>query len=96
MTTLIPVDGYNDFSITPELPSGLQLDSRNGWISGRSGETVNSTVYTVIAHNAIGGSVNASFDLSSIQCMEGKDLITIRVRSDRLPNENSWKVYKEW
>ena len=30
MTTLIPVDGYNDFSITPELPSGLQLDSRNG------------------------------------------------------------------
>ena len=59
------------------------------------GETVNSTVYTVTAHNAIGGSVNASFDLSSIQCMEGKDLITIRVRSDRLPNENSWKVIEK-
>ena len=95
MSELIPEgDGYYDFSISPALPEGLSIDSSTGWVSGTYNNTMNPTQYTVTAHKKTGGISTASFSLSSEVCTGGRSLMTVRIRADGYPQENSWKLYE--
>ena len=95
MSELIPEgEGYYGFSITPELPQGLKFDSSNGWVSGTYNDIMNPTTYTVTAHKITGGTTTATFSLSSVHCTGGRGLMTVRIRADGFPNENSWKLFQ--
>ena len=95
MSELIPEgDGYYDFSISPALPEGLSIDSSTGWVSGTYNNIMNPTQYTVTAHKKTGGISTASFSLSSEVCTGGRSLMTVRIRADGYPQENSWKLYE--
>ena len=95
MSELIPDGvGYFDFSISPALPEGLSIDSSDGWISGTYNELMNATPYTVTAHKITGGSVTATFTLSCGVCTDGRSMMTVRIRADGFPHENSWKLFQ--
>ena len=95
MSELIPDGvGYFDFTISPALPQGLSIDSSDGWISGTYGELMNPTPYTVTAHKITGGTVTATFSLSCGVCTDGRSMMTVRIRADGFPHENSWKLFQ--
>ena len=95
MSELIPDGvGYFDFSISPALPDGLSIDSSDGWISGTYSELMNPTPYTVTAHKITGGTVSATFTLSCGVCTNGRSMMTVRIRADGFPHENSWKLFQ--
>lgn len=94
MAEVVPEgSGYSDYSISPALPSGLVFDSITGWISGTTHSLMPATTYTVTANKFTGGSASVSFSLSVVVCSGGMGLMTIRIRADGNPNENSWKLF---
>ena len=58
-------DGPDNWLITPGLPSGLNLNTVNGEISGQADEIYSDTTHTVIASNVV-GSTSFSFQISVI------------------------------
>ncbi|WGK94383.1 MULTISPECIES: putative Ig domain-containing protein [Flavobacterium] len=58
IANLIPVsaNGNVNYTITPTLPTGLQLNSRTGVISGTPSTIEASKIYTILATNAFGTS----------------------------------------
>ena len=88
-------DGYYGFSISPALPEGLTIDPYSGWVSGTFHGTLNPTQYTVTAHKKTGGTATATFTLVCEICTGGRSLMTIRIRADGYPQENSWKLYQD-
>ena len=95
MSELIPEgDGYFNFSIYPELPAGLTMDMGSGWISGTSAAFFAPITFSVTAHKVTGGTATATFSLGCEACTGGKGLMTVRIRADNYPNENSWKLYE--
>ena len=95
MAEVIPQgDGYGDYSISPALPEGLMMDTTSGWISGTATELSPAREYTVTAMMITGGSTTVTLGLSVELCTGGKSLITVRIRADGSPQENSWKLFE--
>ena len=95
MSEIIPEgDGYYGFTISPALPEGLAIDASNGWVSGTTNSLLNPTPYTVTAHKYTGGTTTATFTLSYGICTGGRSLMTVRIRADGFPHENSWKLFQ--
>ena len=85
---------YTDFSITPSLPVGLQIDPANGVISGTTTDILASTTYTITASTVVGMSTTIPFTLTVITCTGGKSLITAVIVSDPRVHENGWRLYE--
>ena len=85
---------YYDFTVTPNLPTGINLDPHTGTISGTAHDTTMSTTYTIGAKKVTGESVTAQFQFGVEVCTGGKSLITLVARSDTYPQESSYKVYQ--
>ena len=95
MSEIIPEgDGYYGFTISPALPEGLAIDASNGWVSGTTNSLLNPTSYTVTAHKYTGGTTTATFTLSYGICTGGRSLMTVRIRADGFPHQNSWKLFQ--
>ncbi len=58
-------DGPDNWLITPALPSGLNLNTESGEISGQPDEIYHDTTHTVVASNFV-GSTSYSFQISVI------------------------------
>ena len=65
------------YSISPQLPGGLLLDSTSGVISGTPTEVSSDTTYIVTASNA-GGSTTASLKIKTYFCPTGYVLVPAR------------------
>ncbi|KNB41320.1 cadherin domain-containing protein, partial [Blastocystis sp. subtype 4] len=83
-----------NFRINPSLPAGIVLDPHTGWISGTATSESATQTYTITATKMTGGDVTATISLSVSVCTGGKGLMTVRIRADGLPSENSWKLYE--
>ena len=95
MSELIPEGtGFYDFQITPNLPTGLVIDSQNGWISGTPTVESPSSTYQVTASKITGGTTTVSFTLEVVICTNGRSLMTARFRADSFASENSWKLFQ--
>ena len=96
MSEVIPqnADGYMNFRINPSLPAGIVLDPHTGWISGTATAESTTQTYTITATKMTGGDVSDTISLSVSICTGDKGLMTIRIRTDTYPNENSWKLYE--
>ena len=84
---------FYEFAVTPALPTGINLDSTTGKISGTCDELVPATTYTITAKKVGGGSSTTTVVLSVEPCFGGKNLITLVVRTDSWPQEGSYKLY---
>ena len=96
MSEVIPQNGdrYMNFRINPSLPAGIVLDPHTGWISGTATSESTTQTYTITATKISGGDVTDTISLSVSVCTGGKGLMTVRIRADGLPSENSWKLYE--
>ncbi|KAK8802893.1 hypothetical protein WA171_006564 [Blastocystis sp. BT1] len=96
MAEVIPqnADGYFDFRVSPSLPAGIVLNPHTGWISGTATVGNVTQTYTITATKISGGDVTDTISLSVSICTGDKGLMTIRIRTDTYPNENSWKLYE--
>ncbi|KNB41244.1 cadherin domain-containing protein, partial [Blastocystis sp. subtype 4] len=96
MSEVIPEngDGYMNFRINPSLPDGIVLDPHTGWISGTATAESTAQTYTITATKMTGGDVTATISLSVSICTGGKGLMTVRIRADSYPSQNSWKLYE--
>ncbi|KNB42200.1 hypothetical protein JH06_4495 [Blastocystis sp. subtype 4] len=96
MAEVIPQngDGYFNFRINPSLPAGIVLDSQTGWISGTATSESTAQTYTITATNVAGGDVTDTISLSVSLCSGAQGLMTVRIRADGYPSENSWKLYE--
>ena len=85
---------YYDFTITPELPTGIVIDPNTGKISGTANAEIPATTYSITAKKVGGGSSTASITLSVEICTGTKGLITLVARMDNWPHEGSYKLYQ--
>ena len=86
---------YTDFEITPDLPSGVTIDSQTGMISGTATTTTTvATTYSVTARKITGGSSSATFSLSVGICSGDRSLITLVARTDTNNRQASYKLYQ--
>ena len=94
MSEIIPDStGYGNFKITPTLPEGLVIDSESGWISGTTSTLLDPTPFTITADKYTGGEVTTVITLTVATCSGGRSLMTVRIRADDFPSENSWKLF---
>ena len=95
MAEIYPSNGYyTDFSITPSLPTGVTINAFSGVISGTASVFVSTTQYTITAKDFLGTPTSVPFSLSVQICTNGKALITVTIRADAYPHENSYKMYQ--
>ena len=96
MAEVIPQnnDHYMNFRVSPALPAGIVLDPYTGWISGTATSESAAQTYTITATKISGGDVTATISLSVSICTGGQGLMTVRIRADTYPTENSWKLYE--
>ena len=96
MAEVIPenADGYFNFQVSPAFPDGIVVDPHSGWISGTASAESPATTYTITATKVSGGTVTATISLSVIICTGDRGLLTVRLRADSFPHENSWKLYQ--
>ena len=88
------VEYYYDFTVSPALPTGLQIDPLTGKISGTSHQESPSTQYTITAKK-LGTTTSSSFviTMSVDICYGGKSLMTMVVNTDGWPHEGSYKLF---
>ena len=60
---------FYEFAVTPALPTGINLDSTTGKISGTCDELVPATTYTITAKKVGGGSSTTTVVLSVEPCI---------------------------
>ena len=95
MSEVIPAgEGFFDFTITPSLPSGINLNPQTGWISGTASNINATQTYTISAHKVTGGMAAATISIAVDECIGDRSLMTVRFRADSYMSENSWKLYK--
>ena len=70
------------------------LDRYTGCISGTATSEDAPQTYTITATKISGGDMSTTFSLSVSVCTGGKGLMTVRIRTDGYPNQNSWKLYE--
>ena len=83
MTDLYPsvdVSHYYDFTVSPELPEGLVLDTQNGKISGTPTESKSVTTYTITAKKNEGGSSSTTVEITVYSCSGDRSLITLIIK----------------
>ena len=83
MTDLYPsvdVSHYYDFTVSPELPEGLAIDTQNGKISGTPTESKSVTTYTITAKKNEGGSSSTTVEITVYSCSGDRSLITLIIK----------------
>ena len=85
---------YSMFTITPELPAGIHMNTENGVISGIPEGTSPSLTYTITAIQATGVQFTTTVVLSIVDCIDQYGLISLSVRTDAYPERLSYKLFK--
>ena len=63
---LVPIQGFDRFSISPPLPSGFQFDTSTGIISGVNNNPLNNRQYFITGNNKGGGVASTTLTLTII------------------------------
>ena len=85
---------YKEFTSTPALPAGVNLDAHTGTISGTASSLASSQVYTISAKTFTGTTVSTTISIAVEVCTGGRSLITMVARTDSSPSQSSYKLYK--
>ncbi|KAK8811373.1 hypothetical protein WA158_003107 [Blastocystis sp. Blastoise] len=83
---------YYDFSISPDLPFPLTLDSSNGYINGIPITLLPPTLYTITAKNIKNIESSTTITLSVIQCSSPNILFTLEFYFSSDGIEASWSL----
>ena len=86
---------YRDFTVSPELPSGIKICSQSGVIYGTATAEVAAKDYTISAKKATTGeSVSTTINFGVIPCAGDRSMITSKMRTDSYASECSYKLFK--
>ena len=83
---------YYDFTVSPELPAGMTIDSNSGVLSGRPSEEGSGT-FTITAKQFGGGMVTVYVDISVVVCTGGKSLVSLAALTDFYGAYDSWALF---
>ncbi|KAK8798721.1 hypothetical protein WA158_007805 [Blastocystis sp. Blastoise] len=89
---LVSSEYYYDFSIFPALPTGLSMDSSNGYFNGIATQLQSPTAYTISAKNIQGTPVATTITFSVIACSYPNNLFKLRFYFSTYANEASWTL----
>ncbi|KAK8805751.1 hypothetical protein WA158_002407 [Blastocystis sp. Blastoise] len=89
---LVSSEYYYDFTISPALPTGLSMDSSNGYFNGIATQLQSPTTYTISAKNIQGTPVATTITFSVIACSYPNNLFKLRFYFSTYANEASWTL----
>ena len=87
-------NSYFEFSVNPALPDGLHICPVSGMIYGTATQGREMQTYTVSARKATGEATSAQLSFDVEVCTGGRSLITVRMKVDSYPSENTYELYK--
>ena len=87
-TTLNVSGGYGEitYGISPSLPSGLSLNTSNGFISGTATANTSLTTYTVTANDQVSQTTSNTFTMKVYNELRTSRLITSRTLNSNVAN----------
>ncbi|KAK8803339.1 hypothetical protein WA158_001033 [Blastocystis sp. Blastoise] len=85
-------DVYRDYTITPALPSGLELDTTNGNIRGNTVEVFNNT-YTLTAKDHLRRSHTTTIRIATVNCNTPNLLLTLQFSGTATGDEMGFYLY---
>ncbi|KAK8810192.1 hypothetical protein WA158_002620 [Blastocystis sp. Blastoise] len=89
---LVSSEHYYDFTISPALPTGLSMDSSNGYFNGIPTLLQSPTVYTISAKSLQGTPVTTTITFSVIACSYPNNLFKLSFYFSTYANEASWTL----
>ncbi|KAK8791790.1 hypothetical protein WA158_005167 [Blastocystis sp. Blastoise] len=89
---LVSSEYYYDFTISPALPTGLSMDTSNGYFNGVATQLQNPTTYRISAKNIQGIPVTADITFSVIACSYPNNLFSLVFTFTTYANEASWTL----
>ncbi|KAK8810774.1 hypothetical protein WA158_007349 [Blastocystis sp. Blastoise] len=89
---LVSSEYYYDFTISPALPTGLTLDSSNGYLNGIPTTLLTPTTYTISAKSLQGTPVTTTITFSVITCSYPNNLFKLSFYFTSYANEASWTL----
>ncbi|KAK8810577.1 hypothetical protein WA158_007152 [Blastocystis sp. Blastoise] len=89
---LVSSEYYYDFTISPDLPSGLSMDSSNGYFNGIPTQLQSPTTYTVSAKTFQGYPSTYDITFSVIDCSFPNNLFKLSFYFKNYANEASWTL----
>ncbi|KAK8813074.1 hypothetical protein WA158_002666 [Blastocystis sp. Blastoise] len=89
---LVSSEYYHNFTISPQLPTGITIDTSNGYLNGIPTTLKSLTTYTIHANNIQGTSVSSYVTLSVISCTFPNNLFRISMYFTNYANEASWTL----
>ena len=87
-------NSYFEFSVNPALPDGLHICPVSGMIYGTATQGRDTQTYTISARKATGETTSAQLTFDVEVCTGGRSLITVRMKVDSYPSENTYELYK--
>ncbi|KAK8807466.1 hypothetical protein WA158_004225 [Blastocystis sp. Blastoise] len=87
---LVSSEYYYDFSITPLPPTGITMDSSNGYLNGIPTQLQSPIVYTITAKSIQGTPVTATITISVLTCNFPNNLFKLSFDYKTNANKVSW------
>ncbi|KAK8797561.1 hypothetical protein WA158_005907 [Blastocystis sp. Blastoise] len=89
---LVSSEYYYDFTISPALPTGLTMDTSNGYLNGIATQLQSPTTYTISAKNIQGTPVATTITLSVTTCSEPNTAFVLKFYFEGGAGEASWTL----
>ncbi|KAK8812224.1 hypothetical protein WA158_007458 [Blastocystis sp. Blastoise] len=89
---LVSSEYYYDFTISPALPTGLTMDTSNGYLNGIATQLQSPTTYTISAKNIMGVAAATTITLSVTTCSDPNTAFVLKFYFEGGAGEASWTL----